>query len=245
MSGQARIALKRTTAGQGATWIGSGFKIFGLAPWVWLGIIVIYFMLGVVAGLLPGGGLLLTLFGPVISGGLMLGCASLAQGGELNLEHLFAGFSGGHLSQLLLVGALVFVAGLLIAVFCLALALGSQWQVLLTGDVNGLNMLRLLWVICIGLLLYVPVLMAAWFAPALVVLGGQKGVDAMRLSFAVCLRHFGAFLVYGLLVLLFAFLASVPLMLGWLVMGPVFIASTYAAYCDLFEVIGPPEPLAL
>lgn len=237
----AHIALKPTRAGQGAAWIGTGFKIFGLAPWLWVGIIVIYFVLSLAAAMLPGGSVLLTLFGPVFSGGFMLGCASLSQGGELKVEHLFAGFSG-HLGPLLMVGALVFAGSLLIALLCLMVVLGSQWEVLLSGDMQGLNMVSLLLAICVALLLFVPLLMASWFAPALIVLGGQAGVEAMKLSFAACLRHFGAFLIYGLLVLLLAILASVPMMLGWLVMGPVFIASTYAAYCDLFEVVATPLP---
>jgi uncharacterized membrane protein len=77
--------------------------------------------------------------------------------------------------------------------------------------------------------------MAVWFAPALVVLRGIEPLDAMRLSFNGCLRNFVPFLVYGLVGLLLAIVATIPLMLGWLVLGPVTIASLYTSYCDIYE----------
>ncbi len=43
--------------------------------------------------------------------------------------------------------------------------------------------------------------------------------------------------VYGLLLLPFAILASLPMMLGWLILLPVIIASMYAAYRDLFPSV--------
>jgi hypothetical protein len=32
-----------------------------------------------------------------------------------------------------------------------------------------------------------------------------------------------------------AIVATIPLLLGWLVLGPVTVASVYASYCDIFE----------
>ena len=37
-----------------------------------------------------------------------------------------------------------------------------------------------------------------------------------------------------------AIVATIPLLLGWLVLGPVTVASVYAGYCDIFE----PAPAA-
>ena len=41
-------------------------------------------------------------------------------------------------------------------------------------------------------------------------------------------------LVYSLLGLVFAIVASIPLGLGWLVLAPMFAASIYASYKDIF-----------
>jgi len=42
-------------------------------------------------------------------------------------------------------------------------------------------------------------------------------------------------LVYSVLGLAFAIVASIPFGLGWLVLAPVFAGSFYASYKDIFE----------
>ncbi len=76
--------------------------------------------------------------------------------------------------------------------------------------------------------------MAIWFAPALVVLRGDEPFAAMKTSFNACLRNVVPFLVYGLVGLLLAILATIPLGLGWFVLAPVYAASIYAGYKDIF-----------
>jgi uncharacterized membrane protein len=67
------------------------------------------------------------------------------------------------------------------------------------------------------------------------VLRGVEPLEAMRLSFSGCLRNVVPFLLYGLLGLGLAIVATIPLLLGWLVLGPVTIASLYTGYCDIYE----------
>jgi hypothetical protein len=42
------------------------------------------------------------------------------------------------------------------------------------------------------------------------------------------------FLVFALIVFVLGFLASMPALLGWLVLAPVVICSVYAAYRDIY-----------
>ena len=77
--------------------------------------------------------------------------------------------------------------------------------------------------------------MAIWFAPALVVFRGVEPVAAMKLSFAGCMKNVIPFLVYSVIGLLLAIVASIPLGLGWFVLGPMTIASVYTSYCDIYE----------
>jgi uncharacterized membrane protein len=76
--------------------------------------------------------------------------------------------------------------------------------------------------------------MAVWFAPALVVFQGKSAVDAMKESFSGCMRNVMPFLIYGVVMLVFSVLASIPLLLGWLVLGPVLAASLYTSYKDIY-----------
>ena len=75
-------------------------------------------------------------------------------------------------------------------------------------------------VLLVCALLVVPLLMAFWFAPALIVLRGDEPVAAMTTSFRACLRNMSPFLVYGVLGLVFAVIACIPLFLGLLVLFP-------------------------
>jgi uncharacterized membrane protein len=56
----------------------------------------------------------------------------------------------------------------------------------------------------------------------------------MKASFTGCLRNIVPFLVYGVIGFVLMVLASVPVLLGWLVLGPVMVASIYTAYRDIY-----------
>jgi uncharacterized membrane protein len=60
-------------------------------------------------------------------------------------------------------------------------------------------------------------------------------MEAMKLSFNVCMRNILPFLVYGVIVFVLAIAASIPLGLGWLVLFPVLIGTHFTSYVDLFE----------
>jgi len=77
-------------------------------------------------------------------------------------------------------------------------------------------------------------MMAAWFAPALVVFQGEGVIDSMKGSFAGCLKNIVPFLVYGVAFFLLAIVATIPLALGWLVLGPMISASVYTSYRDIY-----------
>jgi uncharacterized membrane protein len=49
------------------------------------------------------------------------------------------------------------------------------------------------------------------------------------------MRNIVPFLLYGLVGVGLAIVATIPLLLGWLVLGPLTIASLYTGYCDIYE----------
>jgi uncharacterized membrane protein len=231
-------------AGHGWQWIVGGFELFKGAPAAWIGAVVVLMLLNVLMSLVPMlGGILSTLVGPVFLGGLMLGAHAQAGGGRLRVEDLFAGFSaeprelfavGG--LYLLGVFAIVLVVVLLVGVLGAGLLgldpaeLEQQDPVLMAATVGPIALLALLFV----MLLFVPLLMAYWFAPVLVVLQKMKALEAMKLSFAACWRNIVPFLVYGLTATLLLIVALIPFGLGLLIVSPMLVASIYAAYRDVF-----------
>lgn len=221
--------------GNGWQWFVGGWELFKQQPGMWVGAIVVLGLVFVVLSLIPLVNLLLSLAGPVFAGGLMLGCAALRRGEELSFSHLFAGFQQ-HLAPLALVGLLALGASIVIAiVFFIASGLGVA---AFTGDVDPERMggfaFRMLLGWLVAMALSVPLYMALWFAPALVVFNGLQPVAAVKASFSACLKNIVPFLIYGVIGLALVVVASIPLGLGWLVLAPVAIGSIYAGYRDIF-----------
>jgi uncharacterized membrane protein len=86
----------------------------------------------------------------------------------------------------------------------------------------------------IMLALMLPLVMATWFAPALIVFNELGAWSAMKASFVGCLKNVLPFLLYGVIGLVAGAIASVPLLLGWLVLAPVLAASVYTSYRDIY-----------
>lgn len=87
----------------------------------------------------------------------------------------------------------------------------------------------------IMLALMVPLAMAVWFAPALVMFRNVAPLEAMKTSFFACLKNIVPFLVYGVILLVLSFIAMIPVGLGMLVLMPVMIGSVYISYAEIFE----------
>jgi uncharacterized membrane protein len=233
-------------AGRGASWWGEGWRLFTPGVGVWLLIMIILVVLNVIGAFIPVvGSLAMQILYPVFAGGLMLGCRALDRGNPLTLGHLFGGFSQ-RTGPLVVVGLIytglailitLIVAGMMIAIFGVAILsmLTGSADASQTGVALGSVVVAVLLGILFFLLLLLPLIMAVWFAPALVMLGGMSPGAAMRTSFQGCLRNIVPFLIYGLIGIALAIVASIPFGLGWFVLGPVTIASIYASYCDIYE----------
>jgi uncharacterized membrane protein len=88
-----------------------------------------------------------------------------------------------------------------------------------------------------GMLLFTPLIMATWFAPALILFGGARPATALGVSLKAVARNWAAMLVNGLTLGMLLFLAAlVPLLLGLLVAMPVLFGSLYASYQAIFAV---------
>lgn len=219
--------------GNGLSWIGAGWGLFKQQPGMWILVMIILAALTIVLGLIPFLSIVLTVIGPVLAGGLMIGCRSLEEGSGLEVGHVFAGFRE-HTGKLVLVGLFNIGAWLLVAVVIFLVVGGSVFALRTadadpTASVTGAVLAGL-----IGLALGIPIYMAIWFAPALITLGGMEVGAALKASFFACLKNILPFLVYGIVGFVLAIVASIPIMLGWLVLGPVLIGSVYAGYRDIF-----------
>jgi uncharacterized membrane protein len=225
-------------AGRGWSWIAEGFELFRREPGPWIALIVVAALIFIALALVPVlGSLAAMVLAPVFAAGFVVACREEEEGRGVRVGHLFAGFQR-HLGPLVSIGAMYLGVTVVIALV-VGLATGAgMWTLLGSGEVGpgamagaGLTML-LAFLVMMALL--IPVFMALWFAPALVVFHERPALEAMKASFIACLRNIVPFLVYGVIALLLAMLASIPFGLGWLVLGPVLGASLYTGYRDIF-----------
>ena len=239
-------APRSLNAGRGAAWWSEGWRIFTATPLLWVGIIVVIVVIAIVLNVIPIlGPIVQALLWPVFIGGLLLGCHALALGRPLEFSHLFAGFQEGRMGPLLILGLLGTVAGLVFAFAILMLMFGAMGIAGLTGLMSGdptaavggalAGMgIAALFAVPVALIAYALFLMAWLFAPALVTLNRADVVAALKASFDASWKNVGALLVFGLIFIGLAIVASIPLGLGWFVLLPVMFGGLYASWREVF-----------
>lgn len=223
--------------GRGWDWIADGWSIFRKAAGIWIGMIVVLAVIFIAAHLIPFvGAIAMQILWPVFVGGLMLACRTIAQGGEAQFSQLFAGFQH-RTGTLVALGAVWLVISIIIVVIVVAIT-GVQVLAFMNMGGNPEQMagiaLTALLAFLIILALMLPLVMATWFAPALIVFQEMGVGAAMRASFVGCVKNILPFLLYGVLTFIAAVIASIPLGLGWLVLAPVLTASVYTSYRDIY-----------
>ncbi|MDH4286809.1 MAG: BPSS1780 family membrane protein [Gallionella sp.] len=230
-------------AAQGWEWIKKGFALFKKAPLLWV-VLLMIFMAGAVAlsSIPVVGEPLLSLLMPVIVIGMMTGCRALENNEELELAHLFSGFQrqtthlitlGGIalVGQYLIFGLMMLVGGAELVGILMSAKPDADPNILIqAAAAAGFALL-------LGAVLFSVLMMALQFAPMLVFFNNVPPQQAMKLSLRAFLNNIGPMLVYATTFMLLAILASLPMMLGWLVLLPLVFTSLYASFCDIFPPV--------
>ncbi|WP_206441547.1 BPSS1780 family membrane protein [Amphritea opalescens] len=217
--------------GNGWRWLASGFNHFKQNPVAWIVAIIVWVILSTILSIIPViGSVGITLLSPVITAGFMLGCQAQEEGDDFRVGHLFSGFSN-NVGQLILVGLLY-----LVAIFVAMMLVIGGFFLTVGSDMGsfGQDMSVMVLPMLIGLLLIVPVVMAYWFAPALVALNGLSAITAMKMSFSACLKNMLPGLLYSIIAIILFTLGMIPIGLGLLVVIPMIAASMYTSYRDIF-----------
>lgn len=229
-------------AGRGATWWTESWPLFTKNAGLWIVLGLILFVIFVVLNFIPFiGWLASSLLAPVFIGSWMLASRKVESGGALEVGDLFSAFKGEQMTQLLVLGALLLAGTIVIGLVVGMLGFGAAAGMMAGGHAGsaggmmaaaGAGMLAFLVMMALGVL----VAMAIWFAPALVVFRGTPPVDAMKASFAACLKNIVPMLVYSVIYLVAAIVASIPFGLGWIVLVPVVLLTVYVSYKDIFGI---------
>ena len=246
---------RKLPAKQGLQWVNEGFRLYRQNPLLLSAAFGLLFGIVAATNLIPViGSVLSELISPLMVAGFMAAYRVLDRKEVLQWPHFLAGIQGPWL-PLMVIGAVQMLVMLLVAQ--IMLRMGFDMQAVMSAAQksdavamqNAMN--QAMPALFTGALLLTPLIMATWFAPALILFGNAQPGQALLISLRAVAKNWLPILVNGLALGVVLFIAAlIPMLLGFLVAMPVFFGSVYAGYQGIFavwaeEVVEPGEPAGL
>lgn len=251
------MSFGKVEAGSGLRWLSDAIGLVFGNPAVFLVMGLIMAAINFVPIL---GGLVLTILGPALLGGIVYAAREQSHGGKPEIMQLFRAFQEpGKIGPMLLLCLPSIVGGCVLLICGFVFGLGA----LLSGGLSAANGssvgLGALGggVLVLGLIAIVmtfAIYALQFFAVPRVMLEGAEPFAAMKESLGACLANIGAFLLFGIVLFLVFCVLAIVLMfipiLGWIaliaVATPVFACGEYLAwkqvYSDAADRVPPAAP---
>jgi hypothetical protein len=240
------VQAQDVPASHGWIWIKQGFELFRKAPLIWLILSMFWsILLGTAMMVLwPIGAIFIILLYPTLLAVWLRICQQIDQLGTLEIGRLLNGL-GQNIRQLLGLGGLIMVAQLILSIIATMLVpldpeltkLVAAYPNISTGEIQNAAP-RLLKFMVVQLIATIPIFIAAWFAPPLIAFRTLKTWHAIRWSVYACVSNLGALSIYGLictvLIITAGILPAIGTLLVSLIITPIFFATIYVAYQDIF-----------
>jgi len=256
------MKLQIVPAKQGLVWVKQGIRTFWRQPLAFTGLFFLFMAWVSVLSMVPFiGAALALLVLPAATLGLMVATEQAASGKFPMPTVMLVAFRAGQqrLKAMMVLGGLYALSFLAVMAISALVDGGGFAKVYLANApitpevVNDTDFQTAMWLTTI---MYVPLSMLFWHAPALVHWHGVPPVKSLFFSAIACWRNLGAFAVYllawagvfvagAMLILLISSalggndLSAAVLMPGALVMAAMFFTSVYFSVKDCFEL---PEP---
>jgi len=236
--------FKTVDSGRGVGWVGDGWNLVKGQLGAWILLVVVYLVIEIVLQIIPFvGGIVAALISPGLVAGMFLAARYSDEGKTVDLNLLFQPLMEQRTrGSLLTLGAMAIVFSIVIALIFVAMLGGAvglsedagsaDAEAMLMSGMMGVGFGGML----LMLLLVAVYSMAMWFAAPLVLFAGVAPIEAMKISFKAVLANWLPALVFGLLVIVLGVVASIPLLLGWLLLMPVLFAAMYVSYKEVFDV---------
>lgn len=222
------------SAGSAFTWIKEGWALYKQNKALWILLVLIGFFAPIVFELAPVIGPIFSIcFTVVFSAGLLWGVQQTAYQGTFGFKDIGVIFGdnkkSGTLLLLYLINILCFG---LVLLFILSpmIIMESLGIVADQGTKDTLTTIML----TLGALLFLIVLMLFWFTTTLVTLHNASLLQALRLSFQGAWRNILPLILYILTLVVLGILGTIPVLLGWFVVIPLYFCSWYAAYRQIY-----------
>jgi hypothetical protein len=256
------MKLQIVPAKQGLVWVKQGIRTFWRQPLAFTGLFFLFMAWVSVLSMVPFiGAALALLVLPAATLGLMVATEQAASGKFPMPTVMLVAFRAGQqrLKAMMVLGGLYALSFLAVMAISALVDGGGFAKVYLANApitpevVNDTDFQTAMWLTTI---MYVPLSMLFWHAPALVHWHGVPPVKSLFFSAIACWRNLGAFALYllawagvlvagAVLIVLISSalggndLSAAVLMPGALLMAAMFFASVYFSVKDCFEL---PEP---
>jgi len=250
---------RKVPASQGFKWVIEGFRLYRKNPLLLSAAFGLLFGVVMALNLIPGiGGALSGIVSPLMAAGFLAAFRALDNGKELELPYFRAGvptpIPSGPTLPLIALGVVQLLGTF--AIGLVMFSMGFDPEAIMAAAQNSktspaeLQALtnQALPAALTGLVLFTPLIMATWFAPALILFGGARPATALGVSLKAVIKNWAALTVNGLtllgllliLSLVLVFLGTLGLMVVLpvllLVVPPVLQGSLYASYQAIFAV---------
>ena len=221
----------------GISWIIKPFELFKDNFSVWLAVGLISCVASLIGAYVP----IIEIFFKVISiliiGVIILICAAQAQNEDLDFTELWLKLK----VQLrpLIILSLLFVVGIVVVLIPLLILFGFM-SVTASLDIEAIKLQEypmgaLIFSGIVSLVLFLLLLMAMWFAPALIILHGLEPKIAMKSSLKGFLANLLPMMVYSLIgSIILLFFLSITLGFGIVIALPWVMMNHYISYRDVW-----------
>ena len=238
--GESNVNMQRLAPSAGWRWIVKAFALMRRKPLSWLVLNLMLVAIGAGLSQFAVGIYGLYLLTPIFLGGMMTAAADIEAGRNVELGSLLRGFRYNSVN-LVTVGGVYLMGQLLISGVMLSVG-GPEFQQIAQAGVEGMDPAlvtpevasRILVALLAGMTLFLPLGMAMWFAPALVIFDNQPGWRAMWLSLRASLTNVLPLLVYTLASSTLLLLALMPFGLGLVLWVPLMTLTLFTSYRDIF-----------
>lgn len=246
------MSFGKVDAGNGLGWLTDAVRLVFKNPVAFLVMGLIMAVINFVPIL---GGLVLTICGPALLGGVVFAAREESEGRKAEIPHLFRAFQEpGKIGPMLLLCLPAIVGGAVLLICGFVFGLGA----LISGGLSAANGSSMgmgalgggVMILClIAIVLMFLIYALQFFAVPRVMLEGVEPFAAMKESLSACLANIGAFLLFGIVlsvafIVLALVLMIVPI-IGWLaliaVATVVFACAEYIAWRQIYA--GTPNPI--
>jgi len=234
------MQAKSVNAGQGASWFSCGWNLFKQDFGTWFIMFLILIGLSIVLSFIPFiGSLALMIISPALIGGFMYAASELDKGNNIEIGYLFQGFRDkDRMNKLLVLGGIYLLVQVILMAVMLSLVGGSSMMSAAeTGNVDPAAMMTsgmgfsMLLIILVG----VAVMLGFVYATPLVMLDNMAPIESIKASYSAAFKNILPLLVFGIIYLLLAVIAAIPIGLGFLILIPVSILALYCSYKSIFH----------